>query len=129
MQTEDRSTLNDAPIIYVHSKVSIFDDTEAIVSSANLNGRSLRWDTEAGVHLTRPDHVRQVTRRIWSHWMPGSPQPSSASARAIADSWRATIEHDRHSGPCARRSYLLPYDEAEAASLGENVPIVPNELV
>ncbi len=44
----DRDRLGGAPMIYVHAKVSIFDRSAAIVSSANLNGRSLRWDTEAG---------------------------------------------------------------------------------
>jgi len=39
---QGRDSLNDAPLIYIHSKVSIFDAQTAIVSSVNLNGRSMR---------------------------------------------------------------------------------------
>ena len=49
--------------------VSIFDGAAAIVSSANLNGRSLRWDTEAGVLLTDPDTVASLRQRLMAHWL------------------------------------------------------------
>ena len=128
-QTGDRSSLAGAPIIYVHSKVSVFDRTEAIVSSANLNGRSFRWDTEAGVHLTDPTHVLQVADRMSDHWMPNSLHLHSSAPHEVVADWRGEIEKNakNHSGD--RTSFLLPYDESEAAHFGENVPFVPNELV
>jgi phosphatidylserine/phosphatidylglycerophosphate/cardiolipin synthase-like enzyme len=59
-----------APLIYVHAKVSIFDDTAAIVSSANLNGRSFKWDTEAGLYLSNPVDVAELRHRAMAHWLP-----------------------------------------------------------
>ena len=50
--------------------VSIFDEASAIVSSANLNGRSLKWDTEAGVYLYRRAEVADLRRRVMAHWLP-----------------------------------------------------------
>ena len=35
--------------VYVHSKVTIMDDTFTIISSANLNTRSMEKDTELGI--------------------------------------------------------------------------------
>ena len=34
------------------------------MSSANLNGRSLYWDTEIGVELTHPDVVDEAIARF-----------------------------------------------------------------
>ena len=40
--------------------LSIADDAQAIVSSANLNGRSLYWDTEAGLVLNPSTPLEQL---------------------------------------------------------------------
>ena len=128
-QTDDRSTIAGAPIIYVHSKVSIFDGTEAIVSSANLNGRSLRWDTEAGVHLTREDHVDQLRRKLLGHWMPDLADEADRDATALVSAWRETAERNAGLPPDRRTSFLVPYDETPAREFGKGVPIVPDELV
>jgi hypothetical protein len=61
-----RDQLHDAEIVYLHSKVLIADDTSFIVGSANLNGRSMKWDTEAAVECRDVEHVRCLKR--------GSPQ-------------------------------------------------------
>ncbi|MDA8587037.1 phospholipase D family protein [Rhodobacteraceae bacterium] len=127
--TDDRSSLAGAPIIYVHSKVSIFDDREAIVSSANLNGRSFRWDTEAGVHLTQKEHVARLAQRMSDTWMPQAPALLSTRPETVLAAWRAEVERNEALRPDQRRSFLLPYDETEAARLGQSIPIVPNELV
>lgn len=127
--TGDRSSLDGAPIIYVHSKVSIFDDKEATLSSANLNGRSFRWDTEAGIHLTQQAHVRQIAKRMSSHWMPASVGLHGANPAKVVESWRKEIESNRQCQPSDRTSFLLPHDEAKAAEIGKAVPIVPDELV
>jgi phospholipase D1/2 len=71
-----RETLQSAPLVYLHSKVSIFDDSAAIVSSANLNGRSLRWDTELGVALERTEEVAELRRRCFAHWLPEDAGPA-----------------------------------------------------
>ncbi len=74
MQTDGRDTHYDAPIIYIHAKVMVIDDRAAIVSSANLNGRSMRWDSETGIELAEPGRAEQVFSRCCDHWFPdGAP--------------------------------------------------------
>lgn len=127
--TRGRAALNGAPIIYVHSKVTIFDGTEAIVSSANLNGRSFRWDTEAGLRLTDPGQVAALRRRLVDHWMPGGGAGDGTDAAGFVAALRRLVLADAARAPEKRRSFLLPYDESEARKFGERVPIVPEELV
>ena len=121
-----RAQLYGAPIVYVHAKVSIFGETEAIVSSANLNGRSLRWDTEAGVHLADPLKVRHLRERLFTHWMPNL---TVSGGLETVDQWRTTITENARKVPAERRSFLLPYRLADARLLGAPVAGVPHELV
>ncbi|MGR3513516.1 MAG: phospholipase D family protein [Paracoccaceae bacterium] len=127
--TTDRDTLENSPIVYVHSKVSVFDDTEAIVSSANLNGRSLKWDTEAGVHLTRSDHVFRLRERLIGHWFPHLKKEFPSHPANMFAACRETVLEDVRRRPENRVSRLLPYDLDAAVEAGEPVHYVPNELV
>lgn len=127
--TDGRDTLQASPIIYVHSKVSIFDEAEAIVSSANLNGRSFRWDTEAGVHLTHAAHVRALRDRMVDHWMPTGLVAEAETLTDLYDLWRKTVMADFKCAPQNRRSMLLPYNLRAAEDMGEPVSYVPDELV
>lgn len=127
--TKGRDALQRSPIIYVHSKVSIFDRSEAIVSSANLNGRSMKWDTEAGLHLTKDAHVSQLRTRILNHWVPSASPDAEDQSDALFHRWRDTVLADGSRSPSERVSNLLPYDHDAAREIGEAVPLVPNELV
>lgn len=124
-----KDTLEKAPIVYVHSKVSIFDDSCAFVTSANLNGRSLRWDTEAGVHLTQPDHVERLRKRIFQHWMPHTTYRPVSEASTIVNDWREEISRNENQEPEERKSFLLFHDDRSSREFGEPLGVVPNELV
>ncbi|CAN0584330.1 unnamed protein product, partial [Ectocarpus sp. 12 AP-2014] len=62
----DHARVNRQPIIYVHSKVMVVDGREALVSSANLNGRSMRWDTESGVVWRDATAVDAFQQALWT---------------------------------------------------------------
>lgn len=124
-----RDTLNGAPIIYVHAKVSIFDDSGAIVSSANLNGRSLRWDTEAGVYLNIPRDLAELRRKVMAHWLPADAGEEYFSIETAAESWRKRALSNAHRPPEDRRGFLLPYDIAAAEAFGRGLPAIPEEMV
>lgn len=49
--------------IYIHSKFAIFDDTVAIIGSANINSRSLDGsrDSEIAISAWQPDHMATGT--------------------------------------------------------------------
>ncbi|QCO57199.1 phospholipase (plasmid) [Pseudorhodobacter turbinis] len=121
--------LHGAPLIYVHSKVSLFDDRAAIVASANLNRRSLFWDTEAGVRLDAPKDVAALTGPLLRHWWPEGAIPQSETPRALYDRWRTAIWANARRAPSDRECLLLPHDIARAEAFGKPVPILPEEMV
>ena len=125
-----RARLWGAPIIYVHAKVSVFDTKSAIVSSANLNGRSMYWDTEAGVRITDPEVVRGTLARCFEHWS-GTAPALSVAAKGVETvaRMRAQAERDRALEPDSRAGLLLPYPVEPARRFGRNLPGLPEALV
>ena len=128
-ESEERDTLKHAPLIYVHSKVSIFDDSEAIVSSANLNGRSLRWDSEAGLHLTRTEQIGELRRRVMGHWLPEDAGAEYLDPETAFDNWRQLVEFNSASPPHVRRGFLVSYRSGAAREIAAPVPGIPEEMV
>ena len=124
-----RAQLRGAPLIYIHAKVSIFDDALAIVSSANLNGRSLRWDTEAGVVLTDPGTIRDLRHRLMAHWLPKGAGVDFFDPRRAVQAWWALAARNAKLAPEKRRGFLLPYDVRLAEGFGRAFPLVPDEMV
>lgn len=120
----DPSALHGAPIIYVHAKVLVSDGTAALVSSANLNGRSMRWDTEAGVELGADDAQRLFAGAV-AHWFPEIPPDDPTRA---AD-WAALARHAADQAPARRRQLILPHRNSTARETGTPVPGMPEEMV
>lgn len=124
-----RDRMNGAPLVYIHAKVSVFDDTAAIVSSANLNGRSLHWDTEAGVFLHRREDAAALRERTMRHWLPRDAGPGFLSLDEGVAHWRALALSNARKPPDARKGFILPYDLRAAEEFGQAVPIVPEAMV
>jgi phospholipase D1/2 len=127
--SENRDTLCGSPLIYVHAKVSIFDGTKAIVSSANLNGRSLAWDTEAGVLLDNPEDARHLQERCFAHWLPKQADPALFEVRTAYALWRKLVFANGRLPPAERTGFLVPYALGPAKDLGDDLPYVPPEMV
>lgn len=126
---QGRAQLKGAALIYIHAKVSIFDDGQAIVSSANLNGRSLRWDSEAGVLLSRPAAVANLRRRLMEHWLPPDAGEDFFDPERAVWAWWALAARNARLPPEKRRGFLLPYDLKSAQDFGRAFPLLPDELV
>lgn len=124
-----RDRLKGAPLIYVHAKVSIFDESSAIVSSANLNGRSLKWDTEAGVYLYRKTEVTDLRRRLMGHWLPADAGQEAYDPATAAAAWARIARANARLAPARRAGFLLPHDFAAAEAFGRRLPLVPEEIV
>lgn len=125
----DRATLNGAPVVHIHAKVSVFDDRAALVTSANLNGRSLRWDTEAGVFLNRRAEVTDFRDRVMAHWLPrGAGRDFFADGTAVR-AWTGLARANARAAPADRKGFLLPYDFAAAEAFGRALPGIPEEMV
>ena len=123
----NRDTLSGAEIIYVHSKIAIADDTEAIVGSANLNGRSMRWDTEAAVRITEAAAVRTICIRAFSAWSRGDNNLDLTAADGAT--WRSNALANASVPPSHRRSFLVPYQFEPARCFGQGNALLPDELV
>jgi phospholipase D1/2 len=124
-----RAQLRGAPLVYIHAKVSIFDDRAAIVSSANLNGRSLRWDTEAGVVMSDTEAVNRLRLRLMAHWLPEDAAADYFDPLRAVPAWWALASRNAKLPPEKRRGFLLPYDLRSAELFGRAFPLVPDEMV
>lgn len=127
--SDGRDQLHGAEIVYVHSKVLIVDDSRCIVGSANLNGRSMRWDTEAAVEVRERKTVRDLRRSIVEHWLPDHPEPELFQLDRMAAVWASLAHENLRSAPKHRRGFLVPHDPQPAKDVGRNLPGVPDELV
>lgn len=124
-----RKRLRGAELVYIHSKVSVFDLDTAIVSSANLNGRSLRWDTEAGILIDDKPSVEALRRRVFEHWLPtGSDEAYYTSGTAV-ENWRSLALKNAGLAPEDRKGFILPYDFKASARYGMPLPGLPEEMV
>jgi phospholipase D1/2 len=127
--TDGRDTLEGSPIIYVHAKVSIFDEDRAIVSSANLNGRSFAWDTEAGVLLDDPAEVRRLRARVFRHWLGSEAEEALHDPRTAPAAWAERARRNAACAPEDRVGFLVPHDPRPARRFGWPVPFIPDEMV
>jgi len=77
---------------FVHSKLWIFDDTIALVSSANVNRRGFEHDSEIGVAfgaIQSVGTVREMRERLWAmHLGPNMPVSGTDPAAALS-LWKA----------------------------------------
>lgn len=126
--TVGRDQLENAPLIYIHAKVSVFDHA-AIIASANLNGRSMRWDTEAGVQFTDPAVVDDIRKRCMAHWLPEAADQRFYAPQTAVAAWRGLALSNARLAPEARQGFVLPYDLRAAEKFGTPVPFLPPEMV
>ncbi|EAQ05091.1 Phospholipase D/Transphosphatidylase [Pseudooceanicola batsensis HTCC2597] len=107
-------------VIYLHSKVTLIDESVGIVGSANLNGRSLLWDTEASVRFREADAIRHLRQRLARKWLgsaPGDPE--------MAATWTSAARVAAAAPPEERRSMILPYPVKRNRRFARYVPILP----
>lgn len=128
-ETNDRRTIDGHPVVYIHSKVFIVDHRLAIISSANLNGRSLRWDTEAGVVWDDADGVQAFEHRIWNAQLGSifADRQGDGSDAALFDLWREAAT----GGPAnaERRPYIAAFPFEEGRAFARKSWFVPDDLV
>ncbi|MCA0871043.1 phospholipase D-like domain-containing protein [Seohaeicola saemankumensis] len=127
--SRSRDQLHGAEIIYVHSKVLIVDDSQCIVGSANLNGRSMKWDTEAAVECTDPRSVRDLRRAVLEHWLPENATPAFFDVADMAGTWGDLARRNARRAPGQRAGFLVPHDPTPGRDAGLPLPGVPDELV
>lgn len=128
-EAEGRATLHAAPIVYIHAKVSVFDEQLCVISSANLNGRSFRWDTEAGVTFEDPAVVRRFRDRCLDHWLPDDAPSEMRAPQTATGAWARLAAENAAAPPQRRRGFVMPYEVGPAERFGRDLPGVPEEMV
>ncbi|WP_323766170.1 phospholipase D family protein [Marinovum sp.] len=109
--------------VYVHSKVMLVDDRIGIVGSANLNGRSLRWDTEASVRFDTSAAIEELRQSLAQVWLGES--DGDISRAAI---WRQRAEENAALPPDDRRGFVLPYPLQKVRRFSRLLPILPDDM-
>lgn len=126
--TDGRDTHFGAPIIYLHAKVSLFDDHTGIISSANLNGRSLRWDTEAGVKTETLEEVAQIKQKCFAHWLVDDAGSEFFDNHTACQAWAQRAASNARAKPEDRKGFVLPYLAEAGRKDAQPLPGVPAEM-
>lgn len=126
---EGRAVLSGSPIIYVHSKVLICDDDYGIVGSANLNGRSLRWDTEVAIEITEKAHVDILRKKVLGHWWTDDLPAEALDPGSMQPWWQREIRRNGVKSPPNRSGFLVPHDLDRLADMAQALPGVTEDIV
>ena len=129
-QTQGLDVLHGAPLIYLHSKVATFDDHLAIVGSANLNGRSLKWDTELAWATTEAAEVRAIRRSCMDGVLGGGRlTPDHDRFGRAARAWQVAALENARRRPEDRTDHIVPYLNRPGARFGRDLGPIPDEMV
>lgn len=123
------AVLAGSPIIYVHNKVLVRDDQFALIGSGNLNGRSMNWDTEAGVAITDPARLRVLRSKLMQHWWFDDLPPEAMDLSTLYHWWATAIAANGVCLPENRTGFLVPYDPENTAHLAQALPGVTENIV
>ena len=87
--------------VYVHSKVTVMDDTFMFIGSANLNLRSMHLDTELGIITECRQVAQDLRQQLWGWHTAKDPQANPPlldihdDVKAAADRWDKFINENR----------------------------------
>lgn len=76
--------------IYVHSKLLLVDDLYTLLSSANINVRSMHSDSELGIAQPNPDLARAMREELWGHMLMKLPKRSKTTSNCGVRRWMIT---------------------------------------
>lgn len=130
-EQHERDALHGKAMVYVHSKLAVADDSRAIVSSANLNARSMQWDLEAGVTIDNADFAVALRRDLWrSHLgevaVPLDPVDDPAAALRL---WRELASQRSAAGDTPAKTGVVPFPLSRTRRFATRHIFLPEQLV
>ena len=78
----------------MHSKLLLVDDLYTLLSSANINVRSMHGDSELGIAQPNPDLARAMREELWGRMLGGWPKrPKNFELwnQKMDDNWKAQV--------------------------------------
>lgn len=126
---DSAAVLAGSPIVYVHNKLLVIDDTFAMVGSANLNGRSMHWDTEVALRLTAPERIEALRAALFRHWWADPLPPEARFVETLQPWWDKEITRNGLRRPENRSGFLVPHVPDAMSDLHADLPGVTEDLV
>jgi phosphatidylserine/phosphatidylglycerophosphate/cardiolipin synthase-like enzyme len=83
--------------IYVHSKLLVVDDVFSLLSSANINTRSMHFDSELGLASPDPQLAKQWRKELWElHTADRSPDLANGLCNAAENfkKWNSVMDRN-----------------------------------
>ena len=118
-----------SPIVYVHNKLLVVDEDFAMVGSANLNGRSLHWDTEAAIRIREPDRIAALRAALFRHWWTDPLPPEARDPATLQPWWAREIARNGVCRPESRSGFLVPHKSDALSEYHTDLPGVTEDLV
>lgn len=115
--------IDDAGPIYLHSKVTLVDDHTALIGSANMNGRSMRWDIEASALIRNPTFTSSLMDDLGHKWLGTRGEPLR-----WASTWQDRAESEANLPPDERTGYVLPFPMAAGRRFSQRLTFLPKEM-
>jgi phospholipase D1/2 len=123
---ETRGVAFGAGMIHVHSKLILADDDFALLSSANINGRSFRWDTELGFLWHEPGAIGAFRREAWELLLG---RPIDFPVSQALHEWREQAVANAALPPERRTGFIVPHQITRARAFARPSWFVPDDLV
>ncbi len=123
------AVLHGSPVVHVHSKALIVDNTIAMVGSANLNGRSMRWDTEVSLRINETDRIAEVRDRLFRHWWFGELPPTAFDPATAQIWWDREVKRNTLRRPEVRSGFLVRHDPTRLENYHRALPGVTENVV
>ena len=125
----ERDAIFGRGMVYVHSKIMSVDDRLAIVGSANLNGRSMRWDTELCVRVRDRAFVNELKRRLFEVHLDGAGAglAEEADGLKVVRAWRADAEARAVRG--RTEGGAVPFPERRMHRFSKRSLFIPENMV
>lgn len=130
-ERHERDALHGKAMVYIHSKLMVADDAKAIVSSANLNARSMHWDVEAGIVVTDAAFAGSLRADLWQAHLgeAATGLDPVADPAACMTTWRAQARLRREAGRWTAKTGVVPFPLERTMRFAKRHLFLPEELV
>lgn len=104
-------------LVNIHSKLALFDDTFAIIGSANLNTRSMVEDAEAVIGTTQLGLASSLRRRLFTGLL-GTSEYNNDPVNIVYGSWDKVLKNNwknQHKSKALMGTASFFYDDTVVA--------------